>query len=47
MISLNKSLQATPKAFGARRSDLDGEGDSLLSCFVAASLPAPVSELRR
>jgi hypothetical protein len=39
----NKSLQAT----GAARSVLDGEGDSLLPGFVAASFPAPVPELGR
>jgi len=39
----NKTLQAT----GAGRSDLDGEEDSLLPGFGAASLPAPVPELGR
>jgi len=37
----SKSLQAT----GAAPSVFDGEGDSLLFGFVAASLPAPVPEL--
>jgi hypothetical protein len=39
----NKSLQAT----GAGRSDLDGEGDSLLLGFVVAPFPAPEPELWR
>jgi hypothetical protein len=39
----NQALQAT----GAARSDCDGEGDSLLPSFVAASFPAPVPELIR
>jgi hypothetical protein len=39
----NKPLQAT----GAAPSVFDGEGDSLLSGFVAASFPAPVPELGR
>ena len=41
--SLTRSLQAT----GAARTGLDGMGDSLLPGFVAALLPAPVSELCR
>jgi hypothetical protein len=39
----NKSLQAT----GAAPSVLDGERDSLFPGFVAASLSAPVPELKR
>ena len=41
----NQSLSATPKAFGAAPSVLDGVGDGLRPNFVAVSFSAPVPEL--